>query len=282
MGDIGHLRRDRGGYVPHESSAKRARRRRGAARTVQGVIIMFRFQRLTHQGSVQLALAAIALGTWLSGCGDDEEGGGNTGGKGGKGGTAGNAGNAGAVTGGAAGSVTGGAGGSPTGGAGGSPTGGAGGTPMAGNAGAGGATGGSAGSAGSGAEGGAGMGGEGGIGEGGMGGSAGMGMGGEGGSGDAMCATGDLSFMEMSMQAHDHLPINGMARTTILGMINTGMPLVFNLPDDGTNTHSHTLTFTAAQLTTLRNGGTIAMITSGMGGPAMNMHTHTYSISCAP
>ena len=127
------------------------------------------------------------------------------------------------------------------------------------------------------------MGGEGGIGEGGMAGSAGMGMGGEGGSTDMMCATQDLSFMElMSMQAHDHLPIQGMDRMAILGMINTGAPLVFDLPDDGTNTHSHTLTFTAAQLTTLRNGGTIAMITSSMGGPAMNMHTHTYSIECAP
>jgi hypothetical protein len=156
---------------------------------------------------------------------------------------------------------------------------------MAGSGGNGGATGGSAGAAGSGAEGGAGMGGEGGVGDGGMAGTAGTtaGMGGEGGSTEQVCATGDLSFMELdSMQAHDHLPIAGMARMTFLGMINTGMPLVFNLPDDGTNSHSHTLTFTGAQLTTLRNGGTIAMITSGMGGPAANMHTHTYSIECEP
>ena len=240
---------------------------------------MFRFQRLSHQGSVQLALVLVAVGTWLSGCGDDEEG------TGGKGGTSGTAGNAGAVTGGNAGSPTGGTGGSPTGGAAGSTNAGSGGTPMAGSGGNGGGTGGDAGSAGSGAEGGAGMGGEGGIGEGGMGGTAGTtaGMGGEGGSTEATCATGDLSFMELDgMQAHDHLPITGMERTAILGMINTGAPLVFTTPEEGGTPHTHTLTFTAAQLTTLRNGGTIASIESSMGGPAANMHTHTYSIECAP
>jgi hypothetical protein len=238
---------------------------------------MLRFNKFGHQGSVQLALVLIAVGSWLSGCGDDDSSGGKGGGKGG---TSGTAGNAGAVTGGTGGSPTGGAGGSPTGGAGGSTTAGSGGSPTGGAGGASGAAG-NAGSAGSGAEGGAGMGGEGGIGEAGMAGTAGMG--GEGGSTEAMCATGDLSFMELDgMQAHDHLPVTGAERTAILGTINTGTPLVWTTPEEGGTPHTHTLTFTAAQLTTLRNGGTVASIESSMGGPAANMHTHTYSIECAP
>jgi hypothetical protein len=131
--------------------------------------------------------------------------------------------------------------------------------------------------------GGQGMGGDDGMGGQGMGGD---GAGGEGGSTDAMCTTGNLSITLVSaapMQAHDHLPIMGAARTTLLGMINTGAPLTFTLPMDGSNPHSHALTFTAQQLTVLRNGGTLAMnVTSAMGGPTGNMHTHTYALECAP
>ena len=51
----------------------------------------------------------------------------------------------------------------------------------------------------------------------------------------------------------------------------------------GTNPHDHTLTFTAQQLTVLRNGGALTMnLTTSMGGPAMSVHTHTYSIECEP
>jgi hypothetical protein len=131
--------------------------------------------------------------------------------------------------------------------------------------------------------GGEGMGGEGMGGEAGTSGMGGVGVGGEGGSADAMCATNALTFTELtSMQAHDHLPITGQARMMLLSMINTGSPLVFTMPEEGSNPHQHTLTFTAQQLTTLRNGGTIAMITTSTSGPANNMHTHTYSIDCAP
>ncbi len=241
--------------------------------------------RFAGQSSIQLALALVAVGSWVSGCGDDESAGGG-GGKGGTSGTAGTAGAAGSVTGGAAGSVTGGAGGSTAGsgnGGSGAVAGSAG--ASAGNAGAGG----SGGSGGSGGMGGEPGGGEGGVGDGGMAGTAGTagmgGAGGEGGSSDAMCTTGNLGFELLSsapMQQHDHLPIAGMNRTTFLAMVNTGMPLTFTLPQDGTNTHTHTLTFMAGQLTTLRNGGTIASITTAMGGPAGNMHTHTYSIECGP
>jgi len=129
-----------------------------------------------------------------------------------------------------------------------------------------------------------GMGGEGGVGDGGIGGMGGMGQGGEGGASDAMCTNVNLGIMEVSAtptQLHDHLPIVGVARMTLVGMINSGAPLVFTLPEEGTNTHDHTLTFTAQQLTTLRNGGTVATITSSTDGPTANQHTHTYSIECA-
>jgi hypothetical protein len=239
------------------------------------------FHRLAGQGSIQLAIAFVAVGSWLSGCGDDEK----SSGGGGKGGTSGTAGASGA-----AGSTNAGSGGTTAGAAGNAGAGisGAGGTP-----GGSGGVAGSAGSAGMGGVGEGGEGGEGGVGDGGMSGTAGTGgmsgtagmagAGGEGGATTPTCASADLSFNELnSTQNHDHLPVGGMNRTTLLSMINTGMPLVFTMPTDGMTDHTHTITFTAGQLTTLRNGGTIAMITTSMGGPAMNMHTHTYSIECEP
>jgi hypothetical protein len=143
---------------------------------------------------------------------------------------------------------------------------------------------GSAGSAGTGTSGdngmgGVGQGGEGGVGQGGEGGV------GQGGSSDAVCKGANLSIALVSAtppQAHDHLPIVGAAGTTLLDIINSGMPLTFTLPVEGSNPHDHTLTFTPQELTTLRNGGTVAMITSSTGGPPGNLHTHTYSIECAP
>ena len=236
---------------------------------------MLSFHRIARHSFFQFSVALVAASSWLSGCGDDEEGDG--GGKGGSGVTGGSAGSTNGGSAGSGGSTT---GGSPTGG---SPTGGSAGGPTGGSAG--GPTGGSAGSAGTGM-GGEGMGGEGMGGEG-MGGESvgGMGMGGEGGSTDAMClaANLDVDLVSSSMpQQHDHLPIPGAQLTTLANMINSGMPLVFTLPEEGSNPHQHTLTFTAQQLTTLRNGGSIAMITSAMNGPMMNMHTHTYSIDCAP
>jgi hypothetical protein len=119
----------------------------------------------------------------------------------------------------------------------------------------------------------------------GMGGEGGMGMGGDG-SGDAMCAAADLGVALISgnpMQAHDHLPITGTALTTLVNMINSGTPLTFTLPSEGSNPHDHTLTFTANQLTVLREGGALTMnVTSSTGGPTGNMHTHTYSVECEP
>jgi hypothetical protein len=92
-----------------------------------------------------------------------------------------------------------------------------------------------------------------------------------------------LTAVSITSQAHDHLPISGTDRTTLLDVINSGTPLTFTLPTDGTNAHNHTLTFTAGQLTTLRDGGALMMdVTSSQNGPGGNMHTHTYSIECEP
>jgi hypothetical protein len=234
-------------------------------------------------------MVLVAAGTWLVGCGDDAKPGAPRR----TGGSAGMAGSAGAVTGG-----TGGSAGSPAGGTAGS-TGGA----LGGSAGS---TAGSAGSAGKGTAGDTSVGGEGGdnqAGGGGTGGSSGAGtggtagadqggqggeggMGGEGGASASMCSTADLDVELVSAtgtQRHDHLPINGTFRTTLLGMINTGSPLTFTLPPEGMNVHDHTLTFTAPQLATLRNGGALQMnVTSSVDGPTNNQHTHTYAIDCEP
>jgi hypothetical protein len=112
------------------------------------------------------------------------------------------------------------------------------------------------------------------------------GEGGEGGASASMCASGDLDVELVSAtgtQRHDHLPINGAFRTALLDMINTGSPLTFTLPEEGMNAHDHTLTFTAQQLTTLRNGGALSSnVTTSTGGPNNNRHTHTYAIDCEP
>lgn len=231
-------------------------------------------------------MVLVAAGTWLVGCGDD----GKPPASGGKGGTAGMAGSAGAATGG-----TGGSAGSPAGGTAGSA-----GSALGGSAGT--AAGGTAGSAGTGTAGTTSAGGEGGDNQAGGGGTSGSsgtggtagadqggqggegGEGGEGGASASMCSTADLDVELVSAtgtQRHDHLPINGNFRTTLLSMINTGSPLTFTLPPEGTNVHDHTLTFTARQLATLRDGGALN-ITTAVGGVMANRHTHTYAIDCEP
>lgn len=215
------------------------------------------------------------------------------------------------VAGSAAGGTAAGGGASPIGGSSGNASGGIGGMPMAGTGGAtaggGGAMAGNAGTASSagmgvggdhGMAGDHGMGGDDGMagddgmggddgtgGEGGAGQSGQGGQGGQGGSPEATCASANLSITLISAtpnQQHDHLPIDGAARTTLLASINSGTPLTFTLPVEGSNPHDHTLTFTPEQLTTLRNGGTVPMITSSTSGPSSNLHTHTYSLECAP
>jgi hypothetical protein len=185
----------------------------------KGVTIMPRLRQLAVQHTPQFAMVLVAAGTWLAGCGDDAKPPAPRG----KGGSAGMAGSAGAATGG-----TGGSAGSQAGG-------------TAGSAGStGGAVGGSAGSAGSAGKGTAGntSGGEGGDNQAGGGGTSGSsgtggtagadqggqggegGGGGEGGASASMCSTADLDVVLVSAtgtQRHDHLPVNGTFRTTLLG-----------------------------------------------------------------
>jgi hypothetical protein len=109
------------------------------------------------------------------------------------------------------------------------------------------------------------------------------GQGGEGGTPTSpLCVSAALGITQVSttaVNAHDHLPIAGASRTTLLDLINTGAPLTFTTPTDGNNPHTHTITFTAGQLTTLRNGGALGTnITSSM----TNGHTHTYAFECQP
>jgi len=262
---------------------------------------MLPLHRLARRGTPQVAVALLIAGSWLSGCGDDPKPSG-AGGSSGKGGSAG-AGTGGATAG-SAGSVSAGTGGSTAGSAGSA------GAAMAGSAGS---LGGSAGSAGTGGEAGIaeggmageiGTAGEGGAGTGGTGGTSGTagtsgssgtagtagteqgGQGGEGGSSSPLCLAADLDIEEVSSnpnQQHDHMPVTGANLTTLVNMINAGTPLTFALPTEGMNPHSHQLTFTAQQLTVLRNGGALAMnVTSATGGPAGNQHTHTYSLDCEP
>jgi hypothetical protein len=231
---------------------------------------MSRFSSLRRSGIHTLSVSLFVAGSWLSGCGDDAK----PPPPGGKGGTSGSGGSAGA-TGGKGGGTTGGSSGtSGTGGA----TGGSAGSSM---------TGGSSGTGGSamddGGEGGMGQGGEAGEGTAATGNQGGeTAMGGEGGGGPQnMCVGSNLTFDHDSTtaaQEHTHLPIQGMARTALVDLINTGSPLTFEMPEDGNNEHTHTITFTANQLETLRNGGTVQDIESS----TENGHTHTYSIECAP
>jgi len=238
---------------------------------------MSHFSNLGRSGLRGFVLSFLVAGTWLSGCGDDPDpaappASGGKGGSAGSAGSSGKAGSAGTSTGGGAGTSTGGGAGTSTGGSAGTTTGGSAGT----------TTGGSSGSGGEG-------GGEGGMTNGGEGGVGAQGgeppVGGEGGGTTSpMCISANFSIEQESTTApqdHDHLPLGMALRAELIDMINTGAPLVLTLPEDGNNDHDHTLTFTAQQLTTLRNGGALAMGLESSEA-AGNQHTHTYTIECEP
>ena len=135
----------------------------------------------------------------------------------------------------------------------------------------GGGTGGSGGSAGG--TGGGGTGG-GGTGGGGTGGSSGGGTGGSGGAPGGMCGTAAIEHT--SDNQHTHIP--GDATTLIMDLethINGATAtMAFTLPQE--NDHSHTITLTAEQVTTLKGGGEVTGIMSSEDGN----HTHEYTLSC--
>lgn len=154
--------------------------------------------------------------------------------------------------------ATGGSGGSGTGtGGGGSGTTGGGGT----------ATGGSGGAA---------------TGGGGSGGAAtGGGGAGGGGGGGGMCGTANIAHTACSSGCqHTHVEdaVKAMLVMNLKAHINGAMAtMAFTLPSAGPNGgHTHTLTFTAQQITTLKGGGMVTGVVSSNDGN----HTHTYTVSC--
>jgi hypothetical protein len=89
-----------------------------------------------------------------------------------------------------------------------------------------------------------------------------------------MNALGVMQTATTAGNMHDHLPMTTMEEGMLIMRINSGMPLTFTL--EGMDGHSHTLTFTEAELTMLRNGGMVA----GKVSSSDNSHTHTYTIEC--
>lgn len=218
---------------------------------------------LDRKQFISLVAASAAIGTFLQACGDDSTpptgtgGTGNTSGSGGSG--AGGTGMAGATGMGGTGAGGTGAGGTGSGGTGAGGTG-------AGGTGAGGTGAGGTGAGGTGA-GGTGAGGRGGTGAG----------GGSGGGGGGMCGT--ASIMHTSDNPHTHIPSDAtMLKMNLKMLINGNMStMMFTLPKDGLGQgHVHTITLTAAQVTTLKGGGMVTGIKSSMD----EAHDHTYTISC--
>jgi hypothetical protein len=79
--------------------------------------------------------------------------------------------------------------------------------------------------------------------------------------------------------AHTHIPTEAGPlmtlkmdlKTLINGTMST---MAFTVPDAGSG-HTHKFTLTAAQVTTLKGGGTVTgIVTDGM-------HTHTYTLACS-
>ena len=94
-----------------------------------------------------------------------------------------------------------------------------------------------------------------------------------------MCA--NLMIAQTSSGDHDHLPLvasGAMSNELLRNQINTGQPNVYELPNDGTPAHSHTLTFSEAMYSNLRSGLQVLVTSSS----AADGHSHTYQLGCTP
>jgi hypothetical protein len=80
----------------------------------------------------------------------------------------------------------------------------------------------------------------------------------------------DAALTHTSNNLHDHLPLT----RPITVMLLAGAAFEFALPNE--SGHIHVLTFTEANLTSLRAGMTISMTSSLDDG-----HSHTYDVTCA-
>jgi len=191
-----------------------------------------------------LAFGLCTLATGLVGCAGEDPapapaGGGNSG-------SGGQAAGAGGASAGSSGGGSGGAGGGGTGGAGGGGTGGAGG----------GGTGGASG------------GGSGGTGGGGSGGTGGGGNGGSGGGGASCNADITALCLPSNGEPDGHTHVLIVSAADILA----GVDVTLETEEDATN-HTHEVTLTAADFTTLKAGGVVTKDTCGLG-------PHQFVISC--
>jgi hypothetical protein len=80
----------------------------------------------------------------------------------------------------------------------------------------------------------------------------------------------DASLAHTSTASHTHLPLT----RPITAMLLNGAPFEFALPNQ--QGHIHTLSFTQANLASLRAGMTISITSTTDNG-----HTHTYDVTCA-
>ena len=98
-------------------------------------------------------------------------------------------------------------------------------------------------------------------------------------------ASGNFGMVQTALDdpsdPHDHLTGAGNTLSTAAALviqINAGTPAFFRLPTDGTNGHTHVITFTADEYATLRSGGMVTKMT----GLDDSGHQHTYAIECIP
>ena len=104
-------------------------------------------------------------------------------------------------------------------------------------------------------------------------GSTGGGMG--GGTSGGSCTADMLQLTITSGGNHDHLPLSTEEQMQFVMLINEGGGGMVTWA--GGDPHSHTLTFTADEVMTLANGGTL----EGKESSTDMMHSHTYTITCA-
>jgi hypothetical protein len=102
------------------------------------------------------------------------------------------------------------------------------------------------------------------------------GMGGAGGGmNGGSCTTGMLQLMQTSNEMHTHLPLTADEQMQLVMLINSGGGGMLTF--DGDDDHTHTLTFSMEEVTMLAGGSMLTGKESSMD----EMHTHTYTISCA-
>jgi hypothetical protein len=101
-------------------------------------------------------------------------------------------------------------------------------------------------------------------------------MGGAGGGVNlGSCSAQALQVMQTSNEMHDHLPFSAAEQMELVMLINDGGGGMLSFA--GSDDHSHTLTFTMQEVMTLASGGDL----TGKESSRDEMHTHTYTISCA-